>query len=128
MEECRTERRFNLKLPCLIFASDDLNGNVQCQTVTSNVSVGGALVETDLQLPIGKKVSIELLVQRDELFGTTHNSCIKLSGHVIRANGCGMALSFDKEYRIFRVPKVFDFQKMRLERITKVKVSCEETA
>ncbi|MBT8340161.1 MAG: PilZ domain-containing protein [Desulfatitalea sp.] len=127
MEECRTDRRFELKLPCLIYAADGLNGSVKCQTVTSNVSVGGALVETDLQLPIGKRVSIELLIQRDELFGNDHNSCIKLRGQVIRADECSVALSFDKEYWIVRISNVFDFRKWRLEKVSKTNSTIKET-
>ena len=128
MEDCRKEQRFELKLPCLLFASDDQNGSVRCQTVTSNVSVGGALVKTDLQLPKGKNVFVEMLIQREDLFRSGINSCIRINGHVIRTGPLGMALAFDKEYQIIRVPKVLSIQKARLERIGRVKSLYEETA
>ena len=126
MEDSRKEQRFELKLPCLIFASDDQKGSVKCQTVTSNVSVGGTLVETDLQLPMGKNVFVEMLIQREDLFKSGANSCIRLNGHVIRTGPGGMAIVFEKEYQIIRVPKVLSVQKARLERIGRLKSPCEE--
>ncbi len=127
MQDCRKERRFTLRLPCLIVAYGDSNGYVKCQILTVNASSGGALVKTDLRLPVGKKVFIELFIQRDEWFGASNNSCIQLCGHVMRANGCEMALAFEKEYRIERNPNVLDFRKLRMERLAKQHALLQET-
>lgn len=105
MEDRRKMRRFTLRKSCLIYTLDDNDNKMQCQAVTSNVSTGGAFVDTQHPFPIGTPIRFELLLQ---WFGSmlSSGSCVSLNGWVNRTDSFGMALSFGAEYQIVRIPQV----------------------
>jgi hypothetical protein len=102
-------RRFTLRLPCLIHHWSDTREELLVQTMTRNVSTGGALVETDGPLPPGIRVQCNLLVQRSgRLSGVGGGSCIRLSGRVVRAGTDEMGVTFGEDYRIVRTSHLWE--------------------
>ena len=108
MEDRRQQRRFTLRLPCLITDWNDVCDPRLFEALTIDVSISGALVETEQRLSVGLSVQVNMLVRRN---GTAEpintGSCISLSGRVIRKDNNGFGISFNEEYRIVSTSLLF---------------------
>jgi c-di-GMP-binding flagellar brake protein YcgR len=97
----RKLERFSLKLPARI-SVDCKDEEAACfEVITSDISAGGAFFYTDTPLPVGTRMDVDLILPLDELKkieGKRAN--IKVKGAVIRTDEGGMAISFDRKYRI----------------------------
>lgn len=96
----RKMERFSLELPARISAVGE-EEPVFLESFTSDISAGGAFFQTSRPLPIGTKMNVDLILPLDELKkleGKRAN--IKVKGAVVRIGEDGMAISFDKRYKI----------------------------
>ncbi|MBA7564396.1 hypothetical protein ES708_06059 [subsurface metagenome] len=97
--------RFPLKLPARIFVNGEGGKADFLDVITSDISAGGAFFHTDKPLPVGTEMYVDMVLPLDELKkieGKRAN--IKVKGAVIRTGERGMAISFDKKYRISPMP------------------------
>jgi hypothetical protein len=116
MEDRRTMRRFSLRLPCLICVLDDCVGEAVYPTETENICSGGAFLRTGNPLSPGTRLTIELLVQRgNEAPQARAESCVCLTGEVVRCGPQGMAVRFDAQYQIVRIAKLLRFSQARTQ-------------
>lgn len=99
----RKLERFPLKLPARILVDDNGNGAgaASLEAITSDISAGGAFFYTDTPLPVGTQMHVDLILPLDELKKIKGKKAkIKVKGAVVRTGEQGMAISFDKKYRI----------------------------
>jgi hypothetical protein len=96
MQDLRKLERFDLKLPARI---DVLNSDEQSlDLVTENVCAGGAFFSTPAPLAEGLAVRVELGLKRENGGGVL--SLVTVGGKILRSQPEGMAIRFDKKYRI----------------------------
>jgi hypothetical protein len=114
MDERRTMRRFSLRLPCLICVLDNCVEEAVYQTETDNISTGGAYLRTAVPMPPETRLNLELLVRRGgEAQQSCPESCVCLSGQVMRSDPTGMAVRFDGSYQIVGIAKLIQFSRAR---------------
>ena len=99
--ERRKIERFDLKLPTKLYCTGKGKAQESIELVTSNVCAGGAYLMTSSPLPKGVRVKIELDLQ----FGRLNEfrvrpSIVDVSGYVVRSDHQGMAICFDRKYKI----------------------------
>ena len=80
MSETRTGKRFDLKLPISIEASDAAK---KLDGITDNVSAAGVYLRANTQLKVGSKVSFEILLPR-EMTGGKSDVKLQCRGTVVR--------------------------------------------
>ena len=99
--EKREMERFDLKLPALLSMKDE-NGNQRAaEFMISNICSGGAFFKTGEPLSEGTVVKMDLILPLQRFSKTGgKRSHVDVSGLVIRTNDKGMAVCFDKRYRI----------------------------
>lgn len=96
--EQRQMERFSLELPSQISL---VEGEEKIELETDNVCAGGAFFKTDQVLPEGTAVKLELVIPLDEmLILEGRRTLVRLTGKVIRTESGGMAIRFDKRYRM----------------------------
>ena len=99
--EKRKMERFSLELPAMLTwtGKDKEHGSIEL--MTSNICAGGAFLITDRPLSEGTDIKMDLILPRDRLheFGGRQPR-IDVSGFVIRTDQQGMAICFDKNYKI----------------------------
>ncbi|MDD5724481.1 MAG: PilZ domain-containing protein [Syntrophales bacterium] len=102
----RKLERFPLKLPARIFVDGEGGEEAACfDATTSDICAGGAFFYTDTPLPVGTEMYVDLVLPLDELKKIEgRRANIKVRGAVIRTGKRGMAISFDKKYRISPIP------------------------
>ena len=64
MSETRTGKRFDLKLPISIEASDSAN---KLEGLTDNLSAAGVFMHADASLKVGSKVNFEIVLPREAM-------------------------------------------------------------
>lgn len=97
----RTMERFDLKLPAELFWTGKDNEQESVKLMISNVCAGGAYLIVKNPLPKGAPVKMNITLQFDkhpEL--RSRLSIINVSGYVIRTDHRGMAICFDRKYKI----------------------------
>lgn len=99
--EKRKMERFDLELPAKLSWTGKEKEHESIELMTSNICAGGAYLITDRPLPKRTDVKMDLILQLDRLheFGG-RKSRIDVSGFVIRTDQQGMAVCFDKKYKI----------------------------
>jgi len=101
--ERRKFERFDLELPAGIelATSDQENEEKILNLMTKDICSGGAFFYTTHPLPEGTEVKIELVLDLDKLKKLTgERAFISAKGTVLRAEAEGMAICFDKNYKI----------------------------
>ena len=98
----RKAERFFLELSthlCVI----NRNNNSKClELVTSNISSEGAYFKTENPLSIETDVKLDIILPLEKFKNVKDRiSHIEVSGSVIRTDQQGMAICFDKRYKIF---------------------------
>jgi hypothetical protein len=106
MSERRTLERFDLQLPAKLQAepSDSSEQSQVHELETENISSGGAFFRTLKPFIKGTRVKIEIALhylERD--FHAGKGSLVKLTGEVLRTEPTGMAVAFERPYRILPV-------------------------
>ncbi len=101
----RKLERLPLELPARIFVGGERQEADFLDAVTSDISAGGAFFHTDTPLPVGTEMYVDLILPLDELKKIKgKKASIKVKGAVVRTGVGGMAISFDKKYRISPMP------------------------
>lgn len=111
--ERRKQERFSLNIQAKISAPGKQYSAPVIETVTANVSAGGAFLETSHHFPIASRVGMEFLVTYDDLkklrFILSIESLKKLAdnkvwvnatGIVIRQERTGIAVIFESNYQL----------------------------
>lgn len=99
--EKRKIDRFSLELSALLFITDEKGNQRSIEVMTGDISSGGAFFKTNTPFSVGTDVKMDLILPSDKfkkLGGK--RSRIDVSGRVIRTDRRGMAVCFDKNYRI----------------------------
>lgn len=114
MQERRKKRRFSLRLPCLITLAGSNREQEAYQMETQNISSSGIYIRTVAPLPVGEYVDVDVMVTLPEASPqTTEGSCVSLSGEVLRTESDGMAVAFNRPYRITGIQKLISLNRTR---------------
>ena len=102
-ENRRKHERFALALRARIEMVTS-KGKQVMDLLTRDVSAGGAFLNTRESIPEGTQVKLELTASNERLRKLTGaHSLIKVQGKVVRSDPTGIAISFDRSYRILGV-------------------------
>ncbi len=113
-EERRLQERFSLQIQAKLSATADVSGNEVTEEITAtNISAGGAFLETKTQIPLASKVYLEFLVNYEQLKQlrfilsldslkkfTGQKIWVRATGVVIRLEKNGMGIIFDQDYQL----------------------------
>ena len=101
MIEKRCMQRFNMQLPILITASDQMEAKITKEFVTSDICASGTYVKTPNALSIGAGVLVELPWPPETLcLEADRKMLFLLSGCVVRTDAKGLAIAFNDKYKI----------------------------
>ena len=104
--EKRKVERFDLQLEAFISRPGEVSEPDRRSVFTRDISMSGVFLITDRPLPIGSKVSVDMILT---LGGTkkqnSQKAWIKASGKVLRTDNQGMAVCFDDQSRILPLSK-----------------------
>jgi hypothetical protein len=93
--------RFSLKVPAKVTFLNKGRKQKTIELLTSNICSGGAFFKIEKPLAIGTHVKIDIILPLNNVkYGKGKKSFIDVSGSVIRSNEKGMAICFDKKYRL----------------------------
>jgi len=97
----RKMERFDLELPAYLRIVDKDIKQESLKFITSNICSGGAFFRTEKPLSVGTDVKIDIILPLNKFKnGRSKTSHIDVSGSVIRTDQQGMAICFDKNYKI----------------------------
>ena len=100
----RRMERFDLRLPAQIRVTGvDTNEEIQLQT--RDICAGGAFFQTNVPLPVGTRVDLDLTLPLDELKKLQGKRArIVVTGAVVRCQEDGIAVCFEDNYKILPQP------------------------
>ena len=99
--EKRKMERFSLELPARLTWSGKDKRHESMEQLTSNICAGGAFFKTQKPLLIGTDLKIIITLPLKKYKNIKSKiSYIRVSGSVIRMDQQGMAIRFDKKYKI----------------------------
>ncbi len=111
--ERRKQERFSLNIQAKLSSTGKNFSSPVVETVTANISAGGAFLETSHHFPIASRVRMEFLVTYEDLkklkFILSIESLKKLAdnkvwvnatGIVIRHESTGIAVIFERDYQL----------------------------
>jgi len=102
-EDKRRLERFNLELPSQVSVVTGLDQQI-IDLLTRDISSDGAYFHTEVPLPVGTAVKIDLIISLDELKKIeSRKALIKVSGEVVRSENKGMAICFNNYYKIIPI-------------------------
>lgn len=105
-ENRRKFERYDLQFPATIQIPGE---DRPLKLYTRDISASGAFFCTAYPLEQGIKVSVEIIVENETLKKLTgYESCIKISGIVLRYDQEGMAVSFDGHEKIMPLRSMMD--------------------
>ena len=100
--ERRQTERFDLKLPAVVSMMDENRKRVSCEVITRDVSSGGAFLLNCKPMPVGSDVKVSLMIFLENRYKLKMEKIhVDINGRVIRINEHGIAVCFDKKYKIF---------------------------
>ncbi len=107
MEERRKNERFDLRLPTRIRVLGEYQNrqpdeeSAQQLYISRNISAGGAFFGPTKGLQEGTRVQLVMALSlEDEGSNQKSTSQIIVRGRVVRSDSAGMAICFDKRYKI----------------------------
>lgn len=101
MDERRKQERYHLIIPTRLVITDNGQAAEVIEMNTLNISAGGVYFKTPQKIPEGTQVNMSFVLPIEKLtrmLGVT--SYVKLKGKVIRVEMEGIAICFDKDYKI----------------------------
>jgi hypothetical protein len=99
--EKRKMERFDLEMPIYLSVADKSNKHESLKFITTNICSAGAFFKTEKPLSVGTDVKLDIILPLDKLHDLgDKKSSINVSGSVIRTDQQGMAICFDKNYKI----------------------------
>lgn len=108
MEDKRVYERFDLEIPGIIgLLNQDQSKADTVSLKTVNICAGGAFFKTDVSIPSGTRVKLDLTLTIDKLQELLDSQCrIIVEGEVIRIEDEGIAVKFDDNYELMPVKRV----------------------
>ena len=103
MKERREIERYKLQVPAKIEAIGAAGKKEKLQLQTRDISANGAFFTSEKPVSEGIHVSLELVLSMEkfqQLIGKKSKIELKINGTVIRSDPEGIAVSFDKKYKI----------------------------
>ena len=103
MREKRKIERFDLQIETILNIQDEAVMDKAPILLTRDISCTGVFLTTSNPLPIETRVDLDFLINQNELeSGSSKDKRINIStsGKVIRTDEQGMAVEFDKLYKI----------------------------
>ena len=103
MREKRKVERFNLHIKTILNVQDEAIMDKARILFTRDISCAGVFLTTSNPLPIDTRVDLDFLLNQNELdSGSPKDERINIntSGKVVRTNEQGMAVEFDKLYKV----------------------------
>ena len=104
--ERRRTIRYDIRLPVQL-AYDDVRGLNVAPATTKDVSDEGAFLVTNLLLPKGTRVELELQLELDsllKLIGNDRTISVKTAGTVVRNEHHGLAVTFGRKVSFLPKP------------------------
>ena len=100
--EKRKVERFDLQIETTLNVRDETVKDKLPILFTRDISSAGVFLVTDKPLPIGTSLDLNFLLSQHDLVDTPQYELINISasGRVIRTDGQGMAVEFDKQCEI----------------------------
>jgi len=99
--EKRKMERFDLKLTAYLSVAGKSEKQKSFELLTTNICAGGAFFKTNKPLTVGTDVKLAVILPLDKFKNVKDKiSHIDASGSVIRTDQQGMAICFDKKYKI----------------------------
>jgi hypothetical protein len=99
--EKRKMERFDLKIPIYLSVTDKSNKHESLKFITTNICSEGAFFKTEKPLSVGTDVKLDIILPLNKFKNVKSKiSHIDVSGSVIRTDQQGMAICFDKNYKI----------------------------
>ena len=105
----RKAERFDLDLNVNIVVSQSIDHRDVIAAHTKNVSSEGAYLDVSIPLKEGTGVKLELFLTMErllKLIGENHKVKVKVEGEVVRSDSAGMAIKFNRRYKISTFRKV----------------------
>jgi hypothetical protein len=102
-EDRRRLQRFDLQASTLIEVQQEGGRHGVMSFMTRDISCMGAFIETAQPLPEGAPVRLELMLPVElpkRVVGEESRAKVKVRGKVIRAEEDGMAIQFDRKFKI----------------------------
>ena len=103
MKERREIERYKLQVPAKIEAIGAAGKKEKLSLQTRDISANGAFFTSEKPVSEGIHVSLELVLSMEkfqQLIGKKSRIELKIDGTVIRSDPEGIAVSFDKKYKI----------------------------
>jgi hypothetical protein len=102
MMEKRKLERFDLQIETMLNLRDEARTERLPALLSRDISYNGVFLVTDNPLPIGTSLDLNLLFSQHELDSNSKDERIEIiaSGKVIRTDDQGMAVEFDKIYKV----------------------------
>lgn len=103
--ETRKVERFDLRIETLLKVRDEAIADKPPVLFSRDISCDGVFLATDCPFPIGTNLDLNLLLSQPEFSSMPEDERINIStsGKVIRTDDQGMAVEFDKQYKISRL-------------------------
>jgi hypothetical protein len=100
--EKRKVERFDLQVEAELHVQDESIMDKSQLLYTRDISSNGVFLLTRNPLPVGTLVDLNFLLNLHELNGTLKNKAINIStsGKVIRTDGQGFAVQFEKQHKV----------------------------
>lgn len=100
--ERRQTERFDLKLPALVSMMDENQKLVNCEVVTRDISSEGAFFLNCKPITVGSDVKVNLMLLLEDRYKLKKEKIhIDIQGRVVRTDEHGIAVCFDRKYKIF---------------------------
>ena len=97
----RSMDRYDLHLPAILTFENEAGKQVSKQVVTQNVCAGGCYCETSSTFSLGTDVNMNLTLTVERIENMDKlKSRIAVSGKVIRRDKKGIAVCFNKKFKI----------------------------
>jgi len=103
MGERRELERYNLDTPAKVIVNRGKGDKEVLSLHTRDLSSKGAFIVTDEPVEEGAKLTLEFMLPMDKLMSLIDMQSrvrLEVKGMVVRSNGNGMAVSFNKNYKI----------------------------
>jgi hypothetical protein len=104
--EKRKVERFDLQLEAFVSLPGETSHAEMGNLVTRDISMNGVFLITDRPLPVGSKVSVDMILTLGgKKKQDSQQAWIKASGKILRTDNQGMAVGFDDKSRILPLAK-----------------------
>ena len=103
MEERRKLERFELHVPAVAEVVEPSGQTGEIRLETRDISADGAFFVTDKPVSEGMALKLAMVISVDkleQLIGSRNKIELKIEGMVIRSDSNGIAVIFDKKYKM----------------------------